>query len=97
MTFRTCLSLYESLVMPFGLASAPSSFQNFINDVLGKDILDIFVTTYIDDILVFSKMLKKQRHHVKTALSCLQAVGLQLNIDKCKFEVYETVYIGLII
>ena len=36
--FRTCLSFHEYLVMPFGLANAPSSFQNFINDVLENDI-----------------------------------------------------------
>ena len=83
--------------MPFGLANAFSSFQNFINDILENDILDIFVTAYIDDILVFSKTLKEHRQHVKTVLSRLQAAGLQLDIDKCKFEVYETKYLGLII
>ena len=83
--------------MPFGLANAPSSFQNFINDILRNNILDIFVTAYVNDILVFSKTLKEHRQHVKTVLSCLQAAGLQLDIDKCKFEVYETKYLGLII
>ena len=83
--------------MPFGLANAPSSFQNFINDVLGNNILDIFVTAYIDDILVFSKTLKEHRQHVKTVLSCLQAAGLQLDIDKCKFKVHEAKYLGPII
>ena len=83
--------------MPFGLANAPSSFQNFINDIFENDILDIFVTTYIDDILVFSKTLKEHRQHVKTVLSHLQAAGLQLDINKCKFEVHETKYLGLII
>ena len=83
--------------MPFGLANAPSSFQNFINDILKNNILDIFVTAYIDNILVFSKTLKEHRQHVKTVLSRLQAASLQLDIDKCKFEVHETKYLGLII
>ena len=83
--------------MPFGLANAPSSFQNFINDNLGNNILDIFVTAYIDDILVFSKALKEHKQHVTTILSRLQAAGLQLYINKCKFEVHETKYLGLII
>ena len=55
--FRTRLRLYEYLVMPFGLSNAPSSFQNFLNNILSNDILDIFVTAYVDDILVFSKTL----------------------------------------
>ena len=97
MAFRTRLGFYEYLVMPFGLANAPSSFQNFINDILEIDILDIFVTAYVDDILVFSKTLKEHRQHVKTVLSRLQAAGLQLDIDKCEFEVYEIKYLGLII
>ena len=83
--------------MLFGLSNAPSSFQNFINDILENNILDIFVTAYINDILVFSKTLKEHRQHVKTVLSRLQAAGLQLDIDKCKFEVCETKYLGLII
>ena len=83
--------------MPFGLANAPSSFQNFLNDILRNDILDIFVMAYIDNILVFSKTLKEHRKHVKTVLSRLQAAGLQLDINKCEFEVHETKYLGLII
>ena len=83
--------------MPFELANAPNSFQNFINNVLGNDILDIFVMAYVDDILVFSKTLKEHRQHFKTVLSRLQAAGLQLDIDKCKFEVHEIKYLGLII
>ena len=83
--------------MPFGLANALSSFQNFINYVLENNILNIFAMAYIDDILVFSKTLKEHRQHVKTVLSHLQAAGLQLDINKCKFEVHETKYLGLII
>ena len=94
---RTRLGLYEYLVMIFGLANAPSSFQNLINDVLGNNILVIFVTAYNDDILVSSKKLKEHRQHVKNGLSHLQAASLQLEIDKCKFEVHKTKYLGLII
>ena len=94
---KTRLSLYKYLVMPFGLANASNFFQNFINDVLENNILDLFVIAYVDDILVFSKTLYKQKKHVKTVLACLQAVGLQLDIDKCKFEVHKTKYLGLII
>lgn len=47
--FRTRFGLYEYLVMPFGLANAPSSFQNYINDTL-RGYLDEFCTAYIDDI-----------------------------------------------
>ena len=68
--------------MLFGLSNAPSSFQNFLNDVLGNDILDIFITAYVNDILVFSKTLQEHKNHVKTVLGRIQVAGLQLDIDK---------------
>ena len=41
--------------MLFKLANAPSFFQNFNNNILENDILDLFITAYVNDILVFSK------------------------------------------
>ena len=67
--FRTCLGLYKYLVMPFGVANAPSTFQNYINNVLESDILDIFSTAYVDNILVYSQTLKEHWNHVKLVLS----------------------------
>ena len=95
--FRTRLGLYKYLVMLFGLSNASSSFQNFLNDVLSNDILDIFVIAYMNDILIVSKTLQEHKKHVKTVLGRIQAAGLQLDIDKCKFEVQETKYLRLII
>ena len=83
--------------MPFGLANAPSTFQNYINDVLGPDILDIFSTAYVDNILVYSQTLKEHWKHVKLVLSRLQDASLQVDISKCDFEVYQVKYLGLII
>ena len=44
-------------------------FQNYINDVLGSDILDVFGTAYVDNIFVYSQTLKKHWKHVKLVLS----------------------------
>ena len=44
--------------MLFGLTNASSTFQNYINNILDSDILDIFSTAYMDDILIYSQMLK---------------------------------------
>src|SRR5436853_1971119 len=75
--FRTRYGLFEYLVMPFGLANAPSSFQHFVNDTL-RPYLDVFCTAYIDDILVYSNNLAEHRKHVDLVLVSLKAAGLQL-------------------
>jgi hypothetical protein len=94
--FRTRYGLFEYLVMPFGLANAPSTFQHYVNDVL-RPYLDVFCTAYIDDILIFSDNLSEHRKHVELVLQALREAGLQLDIDKCEFHKTEVLYLGLVI
>ena len=82
--------------MPFGLANAPSSFQNFINDIL-HGMLDEFCTAYIDNILIYSNSKKEYQTQIRKVLAALQKAGLQANIDKYEFHVTKISYIGLII
>ena len=56
--FQTQYGFYEYLVIPFGLANASSSFQNFINNIL-HGMLDEFCTAYIDDILIYCNSKKE--------------------------------------
>ena len=44
--------------MPFGLTNAPSVFQRYVNHVL-KDLTDIGVVAYIDDIVIYAKTEEK--------------------------------------
>lgn len=94
--FRTRFGLYEYLVMPFGLANAPSSFQNYINDAL-RGYLDEFCTAYIDDILIFSQSLDEHHDHVRKVLSRLLNAGLQIDIKKCEFHTTSVKFLGLIL
>ena len=95
--FRTRFGLYEWLVTPFGLANAPSTFQRYINYTL-QEFLDDFVSAYVDDILVFTDGTRKEhREQVRKVLAKLGKAGLQLDIDKCEFEVQSTKYLGFII
>lgn len=95
--FRTRFGLYEWLVTPFGLANAPSTFQRYINWTL-RDYLDDFASAYLDDVLIFSSgTLAEHRTHVGKVLERLRDAGLQLDIDKCEFEVKSTKYLGFII
>jgi len=47
------------MVIPFGLANAPSIFQKYINWAL-RDYLDEFCLIYIDDVLIYINKSRKQ-------------------------------------
>lgn len=85
------------MVTPFGLANAPSTFQKYINWAL-REYLDEFCSAYVDDILIYSSGNRDQHQkHVRKVLQRLRDAGLQIDIDKCEFEVQETKYLGFII
>ncbi len=67
-----------------------------MNDILWNFLND-FCQVYLDDILIYSKMRKKHRDHVKLVLSQLCEAELQVNIWKCKFNVEETVFLEVIV
>ena len=81
----------------FELANAPSTFQCYVNWVL-HDFLDEFVSVYLDDILIFlSDSLRDHQKKVSTVLQCLADADLQLDVDKCEFEVQSTKYLSFIV
>ena len=49
--FRCSFGHFEFNVMPFGY-NAPAVFQSMMTDIF-RDILDIYVVVYIDDLLIF--------------------------------------------
>jgi hypothetical protein len=94
--FRTRYGLFEYLVMPFGLANAPSTFQHYVNDAL-RPYLDLFCSAYIDDILIFSNTLAEHKQHVRLVLRAMEEAGLQLDVDKCEFHQTEVTYLGYVV
>lgn len=95
-TFTTALGQYKYRVLPFGLTNGPSTFQQYINDVLWEH-LNEFCQAYLDDILIYSQTRSEHRKHVRLVLDCLRKAGLQVDIKKCEFDVEETVFLGVIV
>ena len=83
--------------MPFRLTNAPATFQALINTTLCK-YLDIFVTAYLNDILIYTKgTLKERIQGVKKVFKALQKADIRLRPDKCKFHVKTVKFLGSII
>jgi len=95
-TFITALEAYKYKMLSFKLTNELIFFQQYMNDILW-DFLNDFCQVYLDDILIYSKMRKKHRDHVKLVLKRLREAELQMNIRKCKFNVEETVFLEIIV
>ncbi len=95
-TFITFFDVYKYRVMLFKLINESTFFQHYINDVL-FNCLHKFCQIYLNDILIYSKILKKHKTHVKEMLDKLREVDLQINIDKCKFKIQKILFLKLLI
>ena len=52
--------LFEYLRMPFGLCNSPATFQRFMEVCLSEENFETFVL-YLDDILVFSRIIEEAK------------------------------------
>lgn len=69
----------------YGLSCTPSVFQNFINEIL-RDLLELRVIAYINDILIYSPDLKGYVEHFKEVLSRLKQHQLYVKGKKYEFH-----------
>ncbi len=86
---------YKYHVMLFKLINELMFYQHYMNDVLFK-YLHQFCQIYLNDIIIYSKILKKHKQHVQLILNKLQESDLQINIDKCKFHVQKIIFLELL-
>jgi hypothetical protein len=88
--------MYEYKIVSFEFANASTTFQTYINVALRK-YFDVFALVYIDDILIFFKILKKHERHVRVVLERLLQYKLYVNIKKSEFSVVKTTFLSFII
>lgn len=94
--FRTKEGLYEYVVMPFGLKNAPAVFQRFMNDIF-RDLIDVNVVVYLDDILIYSRNKEDHTKHVQEVLKRLREHNLFCQPSKCVFYTTAVTYIRIVI
>jgi len=95
-TFVTFFNVYKYKVRLFKLINDSTFFQHYINDVL-FECFHKFCQIYLNDIFLYSKMLKEHKVHMKEVLNRLRKIDLQINIDKCEFEIQEILFLELLI
>ncbi len=94
--FITSFDFYKYHVMSFKLINDSTFYQYYINDVL-FNYLHQFCQIYLDDIIIYSKILKKHKKHVRLVLHKLREINLQMNINKCKFHVQKIFFLKLLL
>lgn len=82
--------------MPFGLHSAPATFQRLLDQVVTHDCHN-FAVAYLDDIIIFSKSFSEHLQHIETILAKLLEAGLVINKEKSIFCKSELKYLGHVV
>ncbi len=94
--FIISFDFYKYHVMSFKLINDSTFYQHYMNDML-FDYLHQFCQIYLDDIIIYSKTLKKHKRHVWLVLHRLRETDLQMNIKKCKFHVQKIFFLRLLL
>ncbi len=79
--------------MPFGLMSAPITFQRMMNHLFsgthGKGVY-----AYLDDLLICGKDIQSHLTNLETVLHTLQKTGLKAKLTKCEFLKAQISFLG---
>ena len=82
--FVTHLGLFDFLRMPYGLKTAPQTFQRILNTVY-SDFLYQWLIIYIDDIVIWSNEPTEALQQYEKVFQRAQKFGLQFKPQKCYF------------
>jgi hypothetical protein len=95
--FKTNKGLFKPTVMFFGLCNLPATFQAMMNDIFRDMLNEGWLIIYMDDILIYSNNPDEHRQWTLRVLARLCENDLFLKVEKCKFDMKEVEYLGLII
>ena len=89
----TPFGLYEWLAMPMGLRNSPPIHQCRMTATL-QELIGKICHIYLDDIVMWSNMVKQHTEHVHLVLSALRKAKLYCNPKKCHFYLLELDFLG---
>ena len=90
--FVTADGKYQWNIVPFGLATAVSTFQYLMSTVLTS--LSNFAFMYLDDVLVFSETYDNHIHHLNEVFTCFVKAGLKIQLSKCQYFKTQLHFLG---
>ena len=82
--------------MPTGLIEAAATFQKIMNIVLSGLSFEI-CCSYLDEILVFSRIMQEHRQHLQLIFDRLRSPGLMLHPEKCELAKTEIKFLYYIL
>lgn len=85
--------LFQFKRLPFGLHSAPATWQRFADQVIRAD-LEKNVFIYLDDIIIVTDTFDKHLEVLEEIFKRLKEAGITLNREKCEFCRPELRYLG---
>ncbi|CAF4830615.1 unnamed protein product [Pieris macdunnoughi] len=91
--FTTQSGHYEFKRMPFGLKTAPATFQRAMDNVL-RGLQGLHCMVYLDDIIVYSASLQEHIVKLKKIFERLRETNLKVTLDKSEFLRKEVLYLG---
>ena len=94
--FSTTIGHFEFTRMPFGLKSAPATFQRLMNNIL-MGLIGFRCLVYLDDIIIFGETLEEHNERLKEIFQKLREHNMQLEPDKCEFLKTELQYLGHVV
>jgi hypothetical protein len=94
--FSTADGHFEYIRMPFGLKSAPSTFQRMMNSILSESIGNRCLI-YVDDILILGETLDEHNAKLREVFSKLREFNIKIEPDKCEFLKEELSYLGHVV
>jgi hypothetical protein len=94
--FSTVDGHFEYARMPFGLKSAPSTFQRMMNNIL-SELIGNRCLVYVDDILILGETLNEHNSKLRMVFQKLREFNIKIEPDKCEFLKEELNYLGHVV
>ncbi len=82
--------------MPFGLSTAPGTFQRAMNTIF-FDLLDEGVVCYLDDLLLYSKSVEQHKQLLDRVFGILSKNKLYLKDSKCHLFLEKVNFLGHVV